>query len=286
MIERARDISGTRVPTFIYGTAWKEHRTADLVRHALAAGFRGIDTANQRRHYDEGLVGRALAEARAQDLVAREDLFLQTKFTFRAGQDHRLPYSPTAPIQEQVRRSFDSSLEHLGVDAIDSYVLHAPSQRIGLGQADIEAWRAMESIHSIGKARWLGVSNFTADQLEALIRVARVQPGFVQNRCYASAGWDAQVRAVCDREGIVYQAFSLLTANAAVLRGRLVDQVALRHHRTPAQVVFRFSLQVGMIPLTGTTDPNHMAEDLAIYDFELSPAEVRDLERVATNTGV
>src|SRR3712207_706494 len=81
------------------------------------------DTANQRRHYDEAAVGQAVAAAISSGLVSRDDLFLQTKFTFRQGQDHRLPYDPMAPIPDQVEQSFASSLEHLGTEVIDSYVL-------------------------------------------------------------------------------------------------------------------------------------------------------------------
>src|SRR5438876_6052185 len=115
--------AGVRVPRFLYGTAWKEDRTQRLTELALCQGFRGIDTANQRRHYHEAAVGQAIAAAVASGLVARKDLFLQTKFTFRRGQDDRLPYDPNAPISTQVAQSFASSLEHLGTDVIDSYVL-------------------------------------------------------------------------------------------------------------------------------------------------------------------
>ena len=106
MPERTLSIEGIRVTRFLYGTAWKEDETRRLTELAMRAGFRGIDTANQRRHYDEAAVGRAVAAAIEGGLVAREDLFLQTKFTFRSGQDHRLPYDPDAPIPVQVEQSF------------------------------------------------------------------------------------------------------------------------------------------------------------------------------------
>jgi diketogulonate reductase-like aldo/keto reductase len=124
-------IDGVRVPRFLYGTAWKEQQTQRLTELALRQGFRGIDTANQRRHYDEGAVGRAVAASVGSGLLSREDLFLQTKFTFQSGQDHRLPYDPQAPIGVQVAQSFASSLEHLGVGIIDSYLLHGPTLRTG-----------------------------------------------------------------------------------------------------------------------------------------------------------
>src|SRR3954464_10588465 len=110
MSNRTMSIEGVQVPRFLYGTAWKEDQTGRLTALALRQGFRGIDTANQRRHYHEAEVGRAVAEAVTGGLVAREDLFLQTKFTFRRGQDHRLPYDPGAPITTQVEQSFASSL--------------------------------------------------------------------------------------------------------------------------------------------------------------------------------
>src|SRR6516225_9658365 len=118
MSDRTVLLDGVRVPRFLYGTAWKEEQTQRLTVLALRQGFRGIDTANQRRHYHEAAVGQAIAASIASGLVAREDLFLQTKFTFRRAQDHRLPYDPKAPIPVQVAQSFASSLEHLGVEAI------------------------------------------------------------------------------------------------------------------------------------------------------------------------
>src|SRR5277367_2209688 len=108
------------LPGFLYGTAWKEDSTAALTELAIKTGFRGIDTANQRRHYFEAGVGEGLAAAYRSGLVTRSDLFLQTKFTYQDGQDHRLPYDPDADLSTQVEQSMASSLEHLGTDYIDS----------------------------------------------------------------------------------------------------------------------------------------------------------------------
>ena len=270
-----------RVPRFLYGTAWKEDQTARLTEMALKQGFRGIDTANQRRHYHEAAVGQAVAASIASGLVKRDDLFLQTKYTFPAGQDHRLPYDPAAPVAVQVEQSFASSLEHLQVDAIDSYVLHGPSQRVGLAAADWEAWRAMETIHDSGRTRLLGVSNVTLEQLEQLLSEARIAPHFVQNRCYAARGWDRAVREFCTAHQIIYQGFSLLTANRDVLVHPEMAEIAARHGRTASQIVFRFALDVGMLPLTGTTDANHMRADLDVVEFRLTPGEVARIERLA-----
>jgi diketogulonate reductase-like aldo/keto reductase len=273
-------LDGVRVPRFLYGTAWKEEQTQYLTELALRQGFRGIDTANQRRHYHEAAVGQAIRAARENGLVAREDLFLQTKFTFRAGQDQRLPYDPHAPIRTQVEQSFVSSLRHLGTEVLDSYLLHGPTQRTGLVSADREAWRAMESIHDSGRARLLGVSNVSLGQLQRLCEHARVQPRFVQNRCYAAQGWDRGVRKFCAAHGLVYQGFSLLTANRQTLARPELVRIARRHGRTVSEIVFRFALDDGMVPLTGTTDADHMREDLAIFDFRLEPEEVECIERL------
>src|SRR6202161_2147135 len=102
------------IPDFLYGTAWKEDRTPALTELALRAGFRAIDTAHQRRHSFEAGVGEGLAAAYRAGVVRRQDLFLQTKFTYRSGQDHRLPYDPAASLSVQVAQSMASSLQHLG----------------------------------------------------------------------------------------------------------------------------------------------------------------------------
>ena len=266
------------VPAFLYGTAWKEGRTEELVRLAVATGFRGIDTANQRRHYVEAAVGAAVAAVLGDGTIKRADLFLQTKFTSIGGQDDRLPYDAAADPATQVAQSFQRSLEHLRTTYIDSYVLHGPSSRRGLTDEDWAVWQAMEAVHHAGQARRLGVSNVSREQLTTLHHGSRVKPAFVQNRCFAINGWDRDVRAFCHRQGIVYQGFSLLTANARALASPAVVRAARRTGRTPAQVVFRFALQVGMLPLTGSSSPAHLQEDLACFDFELEPAEVRAIE--------
>ncbi|HEV7281795.1 MAG TPA: aldo/keto reductase [Pirellulaceae bacterium] len=281
MNDSSTTIDATRVPRLLYGTAWKEDSTEELVARAIASGFRGIDTANQRKHYHEAAVGRAVTRAIERGDVSRSELFLQTKCTFRAGQDERLPYDPGAPIATQVEQSLTSSLAHLGADFVDSYVLHAPSQRRGLGAADLEARRAMEEAVDSGRVRLLGVSNVGPEQLIELCDVARIPPRFVQNRCFARDGWDRRIRGLCVDRGIVYQGFSLLTANPAVLADSSVVDLAESYGRSAAQIVFWFALDVGMLPLTGTSDERHMREDLGILDFRLTPDEIERVEAAA-----
>lgn len=274
-------ICAVTTPSFIYGTAWKEEQTERLTRLAIGSGFRAIDTANQRRHYFEAGVGAAIAAAIRDGLVKRDDLFLQTKFTSVDGQDDRLPYNADADPATQVQQSFASSLEHLQVDTIDSYVLHGPSQRRGLGAFDWEVWRAMEQLHSSGRTRYLGISNVAIDQLEELCARAAVRPRFVQNRCFAITAWDADIRAFCRDHSIIYQGFSLLTANARELSRPSFRRLVAARQQTPAQIVFRFAVQAGILPLTGTTNPEHMREDLDIDAFSLSEEEMRAVETIA-----
>ncbi|HYP90474.1 MAG TPA: aldo/keto reductase [Polyangiaceae bacterium] len=268
------------LPKILYGTAWKEERTQALTAQALAAGFRGIDTANQRKHYFEAAVGSAVRAALTDGGLTRGELFLQTKFTFRDGQDHRLPYDAKAPVELQVRQSFESSLEHFATDYFDSFVLHGPSSRGALAEADLEAWRAIEALANEGKTRFIGVSNFSLAQLRELLQIARVAPRFVQNRCYASRGWDRDVRQLCATSGVVYQGFSLLTANRAELAQSHVRSLAKRRGCTTEELVFAFARQVGMLPLTGSSSGAHLRLDLAALDLALEPAEVELLESI------
>ena len=153
---RLRSVRGVPVPTMFYGTAWKEERTAELTERALLCGFRAIDTANQLIHYDEARVGEALL-ALGEKGIKRDDLFLQTKFTSAGGQDHRTPYDPKADLATQVRQSFESSLAHLHTGHLDSYVLHGPHYRGGLGKEDWVVWAAMEALYESKKTKMIGV---------------------------------------------------------------------------------------------------------------------------------
>jgi diketogulonate reductase-like aldo/keto reductase len=267
------------MPSFMYGTAWKKEATVQLVQLAVAAGFRAIDTANQLIHYQEALVGEAL-QALAKDGIARDTLFLQTKFTPLNGQDHRTPYDAKADLTTQVRQSFDSSLAHLHTDYLDSYVLHGPYSRRGLGAADWEVWAAMEGLYRSGKTKMIGISNVTAEQLTQLCAQAKVKPMVVQNRCYAALGWDQEVREICRAHGIIHEGFSLLTANREVLADPDVRAIAQRLGTGTAQVIFRFAMQIGMLPLTGTTSPQHMKEDLQAEQLTLSPEDLQRIEKV------
>jgi diketogulonate reductase-like aldo/keto reductase len=263
--------AGVRSPRLLYGTAWKNARTEELVSLALRCGFRGIDTAGQPKHYNEAGVGAGIA-ACLVDGLQRDDLYLQTKFTPIDGQDpKRIPYDPAAPLAEQVAQSFQSSLRNLQTDYVDSLVLHSPLRD---AQQQAEAWRALEAVVDAGGARQIGISNcYSLAFLRALYDAARIKPAIVQNRFYAETRYDREVRAFCREQGILYQSFWTLTANPHILANEKIKEPARKHHRTPAQILFRWLTQEGAVPLTGTTSEAHMREDLAIFEFELNDEE-------------
>ena len=268
-------------PPFLYGTAWKEDRTAALVELALRAGFRGIDTANQRKHYFEAGVGEALTASYRAGIVTRAELFLQTKFTYQRGQDHRLPYDPAAALGIQVAQSLASSLQYLGADYVDSFVLHGPSSGYGWKEDDSEVWNAMRQERDAGRTRHLGVSNVALEHLQQMEASGAEMPAFVQNRCFARFGWDREVRRFCRERKIVYQGFSLLTANREVLEHPPFVEVAAKLNATPAQVIFSFARAIGMLPLTGTSSAEHMRQDLASVKIELPEQLVPAIEAIA-----
>lgn len=268
-------------PPFLYGTAWKEDRTAALTELALRAGFRSIDTANQRRHYFEAAVGEGLAAAFRTGVTNREELFLQTKFTYQRGQDHRLPYDPQAALAVQVEQSLASSLEHLQTDHVDTFVLHGPASNYSWTNEDSEVWEAMRKERDGGRTKLIGVSNVALAHLQQMEGAGLEMPRFVQNRCFARLGWDRDVRTFCREHNILYQGFSLLTANPEVLRHPPFIEVAKQLNATPAQVVFAFARAVGMLPLTGTSNAEHMKQDLDSLHIDLPSGLVNAIEKIA-----
>ena len=139
----------------------------------------------------------------------------------------------------------------------------------------------MEAMHDRRQTRLLGVSNMSLEQLQALHEMARIKPAFIQNRCFAHDQWDLAVRRFCSANDMVYQGFSLLTANARELASPTMQNLVQRTGFTTAQLVFCFALHSGMIPLTGTTSEAHMREDLASLNLELSDDDVAAIEQIA-----
>jgi diketogulonate reductase-like aldo/keto reductase len=267
-----------RIPSILYGTAWKKNDTERLVRLAIRSGFRGIDTACQPKHYDEGGVGAGVAACVSAGLP-RDELYLQTKFTSVSGQDpRRCPYDAEAPLSEQVAQSFKVSLQNLRTDYLDCLVLHSPMPTMA---QTLLVWREFESLVATGGVRQLGISNCyrPADLLE-LYDSARIKPAVVQNRFYAETGYDRDIRAFCRQSRIIYQCFWTLTANPRLLAHATITALARTYERTAAQILFRYLTQIEVAPLTGTRSESHMIEDLAIFDFELTESQQRAVERL------
>jgi diketogulonate reductase-like aldo/keto reductase len=267
--------SKVKIPSIIYGTAWKKDKTAALVEQALKLGFRGIDTACQPKHYQEAGVGDGMT-AFLQQGYSRNELYVQTKFTPINGQDPlQIPYDKKASLVAQVKQSFLKSLQNLQTDYLDGLILHSP---LANPVAFAEVWRAMEQRVIEGGVLQLGISNcYDLQQLKWLCKTAQIKPAILQNRFYADTHYDIQLREYCREQQIIYQSFWTLSANPQVLAHPKVQDFANRYQRTPAQIFFRYLTQSNIIPLTGTTSLQHMQEDLAIFDFGLQASECAQL---------
>ncbi|RZB35670.1 MAG: hypothetical protein SRB2_02967 [Desulfobacteraceae bacterium Eth-SRB2] len=270
--------AGVKMPRLIYGTAWKKERTADLVMKAIQAGFKGIDTACQPKHYDESLVGAALHRLKDHG-IERETLFLQTKFTPLSGQDPKqVPYDKNSPIESQVVQSFDTSKKNLQTHYVDSLILHSPVAPHALM---MKVWDAMETIQKTGGARQLGISNcYDTEVIRQLYADASVKPAVVQNRFYQETRYDADLRHWCSAHGVIYQSFWTLTANPHIIVSNIVRTIAQKYNKTEVQIFFRYLSQSGIVPLTGTCSEQHMREDLSIFDFELSSDNLKNVSHL------
>jgi diketogulonate reductase-like aldo/keto reductase len=270
------------MPAIIYGTAWKKERTADLVLKALLAGFRGIDTAAQPKHYEEAQVGVGLVRAQQQG-ITRESVYLQTKFTPLASQDpERVPYDKSATLAEQVAQSFAASQNNLHTSYVDCLILHSP---LASHELTMQAWRAMEAIQQQGGTSQLGISNcYDLAVMQALYADARIKPTLVQNRFYQETNYETALRAWCDRHDVIFQSFWSLTANPQILDSEMLGNLARHYHKTRAQIFFRYLTLAGIVPLTGTCSEQHMQDDLNIFDFVLTTEEINQVNSLLNLT--
>lgn len=260
-------LTGIAMPNMLYGTAWKKDKTADLVTTAVKYGFRGIDTACQPKHYNEGGVGEALQKL-SNEGIHRKDLYIQTKFTPINGQDPlNIPYNRKAPLNEQVAQSFEVSKKNLGVSYVDGLILHSPLENI---DQTMTVWQAMEEIYNQGGTKLIGISNcYNFEMLKEIYELASIKPRVVQNRFYQDTDYDSEIRKWCQKEKIIYQSFWTLTANPQILMSELVQKTAQTHQKTPPQIFFRVLINLGIVPLTGTCSDKHMKEDLEVFNFDL-----------------
>ncbi|KAL7268269.1 hypothetical protein RUND412_009118 [Rhizina undulata] len=268
--------TGASHPTLLYGTAWKEEQTAYLVSKALNAGFRGIDTACQPKHYREDLVGAGIhsfLNNRGSELgITRQDLFIQTKFTGLQGQDiKRTPYRVDAPLEEQIQDSVQASLKNLHVSYLDSLVLHSPLET---WEETLKAWKVLEAMVP-DTIRYLGISNVDVETLEHLRSSPEVsvKPSVVQNRFYARTGYDKEIREICRQEGWVYQAFWTLTANPGLLKSSVVTKIAGEKGWSRAEALYALILSLargwekgGIAVLDGTKNEGRLRGDLKVAE--------------------
>lgn len=285
----ASSILASGKPYLLYGTAWKEADTARHVADAIRSGFRFIDTACQPKHYQEHLVGEGWTQAAAELGLKREDISLQTKFTSLNGQDpKRIPYDKSAPLETQVRQSVAKSLENLQTDYLDTLVLHSPMQT---HSETMTVWKAFEEFVDQGKVRKLGVSNcYDLGKFTNIYNDARIKPSILQNRFYMESGFDVQLRSFCAEHDIKYQSFWTLTANRQALASTKIKDFAAKKGLTPQTLMYAYMMQNGHTPLDGTTNKEHMAEDVAVMkrilndDYVFKSAE--DLELMEKALGV
>lgn len=289
------------------GTGKKE-RTVDLVIAAVRAGFRGIDTACQPKHYNEPAVGEAIARL-AQEGIERDELWIQSKYTPYNGQDpDNVPYKWPAPLEQQVAESVAASLSNLRVSHLDCLLLHSPLPTHG---DTMKVWRAMEQSVAQGAARTLGVSNcYDEVAFRRLYEEAEVKPSVLrtptcssnpqvsysathqlrppigaENRFYEQSGYDAELRELCAARGVRYQSFWTLTGNKEKLGAPPVTRAAAAHACTREQAWLAFTMALGITPLTGTTSATHMRDDLQVAtELRLTPSEVGEMSEMLRPT--
>jgi diketogulonate reductase-like aldo/keto reductase len=247
--------NGVEIPRVGFGVylAARGDETQSAVLAALSAGYRHIDTA--RIYENEGDVGVAIHDSD----VPRSELFVTTKLW---NDDHG--YDATL-------RAFDASLDLLGLEYLDLFLIHWP-----VAEKRLDSWRAMERLAEEGRVRALGVSNYMVNHLEELLAVAKVGPAvnqievspFLQQR---------EVRSFCEEHGIVVEAYSPLT-KAKRLEHPSIVSAATSVERSPAQVLLRWGLQHDMVVLPKSVQPSRIIENAALFDFELTDGEMARLD--------
>lgn len=258
--------TGASIPAPGFGT-WQvpEGRAAqDAVAAALAAGYRHIDTAHS--YGNEASVGRAIAASG----VARDEVFITTKLPAEI-KDY-----PSAVA------SFEASLAALGTDYVDLYLIHAPWPWAAMGTdcaaGNAEVWRAFEEFFDAGRARAIGVSNFSVDDLQKLDRASRLSPAVNQISFFIGRTQDDTL-AYCRQHAILVEGYSPL-ATGAILDNSDIASIAERYGKSVAQVCIRYVLQKGVLPLPKSTTPSRIAEN-ADLDFEISADDMTYLDTVA-----
>lgn len=236
---------------------WKivNEQAPKTVQTAIDKGYRLIDTA--MIYQNEVGVGKALA----QTDLSRDDLFITTKvWNADHGYDNTL-------------RAFDTSLEKLGVDHVDLYLVHWPTP---MYDNYVETYQALEKLYADGRTKAIGVCNFDIEHLERLRKECKITPAVNQVEChpYLQQG---ELKAYCDRHGIALQAYSPLMNGQTILEDEVIGQIAKKHGKTAAQVVLRWHLQSDHCIIPKTVTPARMEENLQLFDFKLDAADMKNI---------
>ncbi len=252
---------GRTIPQLGFGVFQiPQDETQVAVTTALQEGYRLIDTAQGYRN-EEG-VGAALA---ASD-VAREDVFVTTKVA-NANQGYDTTLS-----------SFDASMDKLGLEVLDLLLIHWPQPMF---DQYVDTWRALEKLQADGRIRSIGVSNFEIEHLERLAAETDVVPAVNQVELHPQFP-QAELRAYHAEHGILTEAWGPIGQGKGVLENEHIQAVASAKGRTPAQVVLRWHLQLGVVVIPKSVTPSRIAENIALFDFELSDEDMATLAKVDT----
>jgi 2,5-diketo-D-gluconate reductase A len=245
---------GHRIPQLGFGVFQvPPEEAAQAVRFALETGYRLIDTA--AAYGNEAEVGEAIV----QSGLSREEVFLTTKLW---NDDQG---------RSEAERAFEHSLDRLGMDYVDLYLIHWPAPARG---QYLETWQALCALKEGGRARSIGVSNFTIENLERIIEATGVVPAVNQIELHPRLA-QSELRRYHAEHDIVTEAWSPLERGGQLLRDPTMEEIASRHQRTPAQVALRWHIQLGNVVIPKSVTPSRIEENFRIFDFELSDDEMR-----------
>ncbi|MFI2132850.1 aldo/keto reductase [Lysinibacillus fusiformis] len=258
--------NGLKMPLVGYGVfrVPEGEDLAEAVKTAIAKGYRSIDTAQVYRN--EESVGRGIRAAIEEGLVTREELFITSKVW-----NDGLSYKETLA-------AYDSSLEKIELDYLDLYLVHWP----GIDTNYVEVYKALEKIYQDGRVRSIGVSNFHVHHLEKLLKETKVIPVINQIEFHPHLTQE-EVRAYCTDKDIQVEAWSPLM-NGALLEEALIQELASKYDKTPAQIVLRYDVQHNVVTIPKTMTATRMVENLDVFDFTLTDGEMAQLD--ALNDGL